>query len=594
MKRLLSSLILLILLSGSLAAQTADADEATINNWLRAANDHAFEFAFSEADSLAQKALNESKTINYIAGEAKSFRCLGFIAELQENWESSFRQYMKALALYESLQDSFQIASVCKDISIMKNEDGDYRGQVQFAQRAVRIFERLQNKPEAGNAYIDLANGYRNQRNYYLSKSHYKTAIALLSEVKDTLGRAIAHYGLGNLYYKTDLIDSALLHVRQALDIFEKEGETPRMAMAYNSLGGIFLADKELKKAKAHFLKSADLAEDPGILFDANLNLTELAINTGNYQEAKRHYAVARQLMEGRGNQLDEIYLAKAEARIEEMQQRRKKNITQVFFLFLFIASIMVFYSLRQKQKQKQATHEFTLRQSKLRYEKEIANLFSEIKSAANLARLKGETAERQKISKAIHDKIGSQLAATRWLQESVIEDFKNGKLSLETMEDILKMLSEAYHNSRNIERLLNQDRVDWLQEIADFYQRISERQKLKVKFFTQGIESGLPNQIGYITNQIVFTLTANVLLHANANQLRCQINQQEKELIIRIEDDGDGFDPSTASKGSGLKNVEERVRELKGKWHIDSQKGKGAVITISIPAFSSKSTAYV
>ena len=48
-------------------------------------------------------------------------------------------------------------------------------------------------------------------------------------------------------------------------------------------------------------------------------------------------------------------------------------------------------------------------------------------------------------------------------------------------------------------------------------------------------------------------------------------------------EDDGIGFLPNN-SEGIGLKNLKSRIDELQGSLSIDSNPGKGTVISIHIP----------
>ncbi|MCB0852569.1 MAG: hypothetical protein KDD63_10115, partial [Bacteroidetes bacterium] len=54
--------------------------------------------------------------------------------------------------------------------------------------------------------------------------------------------------------------------------------------------------------------------------------------------------------------------------------------------------------------------------------------------------------------------------------------------------------------------------------------------------------------------------------------------------LSITIEDDGIGFDSRAEADGIGLKNIHDRVEDLKGTLTIDSVKGKGTSIFVEIP----------
>ena len=54
--------------------------------------------------------------------------------------------------------------------------------------------------------------------------------------------------------------------------------------------------------------------------------------------------------------------------------------------------------------------------------------------------------------------------------------------------------------------------------------------------------------------------------------------------LVVRIEDDGRGFDPAQTPDGAGLRNIRERVQTLDGTLRLTSTPGHGTVLTISLP----------
>jgi NarL family two-component system sensor histidine kinase YdfH len=55
----------------------------------------------------------------------------------------------------------------------------------------------------------------------------------------------------------------------------------------------------------------------------------------------------------------------------------------------------------------------------------------------------------------------------------------------------------------------------------------------------------------------------------------------------LTVEDDGHGFDP-VKSRGLGMLGMEERVRQLKGRFEFRSSPGKGTVLNVTLPLLSS------
>lgn len=84
--------------------------------------------------------------------------------------------------------------------------------------------------------------------------------------------------------------------------------------------------------------------------------------------------------------------------------------------------------------------------------------------------------------------------------------------------------------------------------------------------------------------SRIVQEAVTNVRQHANAKTLMIKIDC-ERDLVMTIEDDGDGFDPErpATSSGMGLEHMLERARALGGLLTIDSAPGAGTRIRFEL-----------
>ena len=77
----------------------------------------------------------------------------------------------------------------------------------------------------------------------------------------------------------------------------------------------------------------------------------------------------------------------------------------------------------------------------------------------------------------------------------------------------------------------------------------------------------------------------ANVAKHAGpCVQVKLDLHHNHGVLDVRVEDDGQGFDPEQTPDGAGLRNIRERLRMLDGTLRITSTPGHGTVLTISLP----------
>lgn len=75
-----------------------------------------------------------------------------------------------------------------------------------------------------------------------------------------------------------------------------------------------------------------------------------------------------------------------------------------------------------------------------------------------------------------------------------------------------------------------------------------------------------------------------NALRHGKAQWVRVTVQHGARQVGLRIEDDGRGFDPAAGAAGYGLRSIRETLRKLRGHIDIDSGLGQGTRITIILP----------
>jgi signal transduction histidine kinase len=77
-----------------------------------------------------------------------------------------------------------------------------------------------------------------------------------------------------------------------------------------------------------------------------------------------------------------------------------------------------------------------------------------------------------------------------------------------------------------------------------------------------------------------------NALRHAGAEHVIVRLRADNEELVLEVDDDGVGFDPSAPklrSKRLGLTSMEERARRLGGRLEIDSTPGAGTSVRLAV-----------
>jgi signal transduction histidine kinase len=76
-----------------------------------------------------------------------------------------------------------------------------------------------------------------------------------------------------------------------------------------------------------------------------------------------------------------------------------------------------------------------------------------------------------------------------------------------------------------------------------------------------------------------------NVAKYAEATRATVRLAQSNGTLTFEVEDDGRGFDPDGAERGTGLQGIADRLAALGGELGVSSAPGHGTTITGRIPA---------
>ena len=84
---------------------------------------------------------------------------------------------------------------------------------------------------------------------------------------------------------------------------------------------------------------------------------------------------------------------------------------------------------------------------------------------------------------------------------------------------------------------------------------------------------------------RIVQEALTNIAKHARAEHVSIEVVETGGQVRIEVRDDGEGFDPSGATRGFGLIGMRERVDLVGGTLTIDSSKAAGTTVHAKFPA---------
>ena len=151
----------------------------------------------------------------------------------------------------------------------------------------------------------------------------------------------------------------------------------------------------------------------------------------------------------------------------------------------------------------------------------------------------------------------------------------------------IIGLVDECYDETYNIAHEKNSSSMvekGLFPAVELVARRIEETNNLKVTVTNIDLEEKIKNSIELHLFRIIQELLANAVKHSGATQVTIQFSQEDGQLNMIFEDDGQGFNINEVTFGLGLSNIETRVRKMNGAFHIDASPDNGTTVIIKVP----------
>ena len=205
---------------------------------------------------------------------------------------------------------------------------------------------------------------------------------------------------------------------------------------------------------------------------------------------------------------------------------------------------------------------------------------------------IEAQEAERQRVARDLHDSVNQVLASAKMRLRKVEACVVLNPMARELLARCDELLVQALEENRRIAHNLRPTDLDAL-GLADacrnFCREFQARTNLVVKTRIARFAQRCPPATELNLFRIVQEVLNNVERHARAKTVRLQITFQPRGLMLRIQDDGRGFDPSAVKParrkrgGIGLTNMQERAAILGGTCEVVSAPSRGTTITVRV-----------
>ena len=201
---------------------------------------------------------------------------------------------------------------------------------------------------------------------------------------------------------------------------------------------------------------------------------------------------------------------------------------------------------------------------------------------------------ERGRVARELHDSISQLLVGIRYALELAKRRLSTGDpKAVESVEKGIAGLNGAIQEVRRISRDLRPGLLDDLglgPAIQALTESFAARTGIAVEFETVVFRNRLDQEAKIALYRIAQEALTNIERHSGATRVRIDLRGHASGGTLRISDNGCGIDAAStgAGGGLGLRNMQERVEQIDGRFSIRSApSAKGASTASKLPAFS-------
>lgn len=466
---------------------------------------------------------------------------IGGVYQVMINYEQALIYYKKAEQLAIETDDKDGLGSVyiaLSDISLY--QEAPIEESIAYAEKAIELFRQTDNKLFQNKALQTLAKAH-----YY--HDDYATALPLAKQaVKQASALGFDHYTAeaieltSNIYFyqgqHAQAVEAALeVLAIDTTDINITRSVYSNLTTAYAYLGKPDLTHRYMIK----YMETLDRYSNE--TYQNSLSAMEVKYET-----------------------------EKKELKITALEKQRQLyswlGIAGAVILLIALAFAFIRYRLAVS-KRKLA-------------EEETQRLEQEKRLVAVQATLDGETAERTRLAKDLHDGLGGMLSAVKMNLPQVKGDALLEAVDVTRFQTALGMLDDSIQELRRVAHHMMPEsllRYGLKVSLADFCAAIPT-----TNFHYFGNEARLPGKMEIMVYRCIHELVNNALKHAEAEHINVQLVQEPDRISFTVQDDGKGFDQYTVSEGMGLRNIRQRVDAFQGKLDIFSS-GDGTEVHVEL-----------
>jgi signal transduction histidine kinase len=193
---------------------------------------------------------------------------------------------------------------------------------------------------------------------------------------------------------------------------------------------------------------------------------------------------------------------------------------------------------------------------------------------------------EQRRIAYDLHDNLGQHLVGIAFRAKALEEKLRPvWPGEAEEMSEIVHLTNEAAKQTRLTAR--NLDGADGVGDLNTALQRLAAdvRHNCQVNGWVKTDSHSLPvsTPVAVQLYRIAQEAVHNAVEHGDAKEVQIDLACDDREIVLKVRDNGRGFDGSAAGQGMGLRIMRYRAQCVGGSCEVQSTRAGGTTVTCRV-----------
>ena len=516
--------------------------------------------------------LEKAENFKYELGEAAIYDKLALAYSYRGDQDKATEAFLKAIPIYEKFNSEEELIDLYGEYGYSR-KDRDIKTSKKYMRLAIQLAEKNKKRSALSKLYDNYGIISEISNNLDSALYFYNKGLSLKYELKDTLGIPFSLNHLAGIYALTGYSKKAFEIMRES-DAYRSK-EKGRYGRAENAViyGDLYFSIVKFDSAEYYYKKALRISKSIGNKHMSSYcfeQLSKLYEKQEKYKLAYINYKSYKTYADSMVNLETNKTIAKLELNYETSKKDNKiykselalKEKTNLLTLSWGIAIILLLVSLSTYKYQ-------TLKRKRIRGELELKNKLkkAEYEQKINM--------EKSRISRELHDNIGSQLTFIissldniSYIEKNSVKAEKTKRLSVfgrNTLSELRNTIWALKSEENNVDSLvlkMNELKLHFLEHIPDLSISIKNNA-------TENIKLSSLQSLNIL--RIIQEALQNTIKYAKATKFNVSFENEDNLLILTISDNGIGFDIAKIKHGNGWENIKYRTENSNGTVLITS-----------------------